>query len=179
MESANAIILGRKGESAPISLDQKSLSTIHVRLKWTKAVDLDLHAFYKSKAGEIGHVFYQNMGNLEAEPYILLDQDAGVGNVPGNNEENLRIRNLHRFDSIMIATNIFRILHFLHSGDNFARYDGKVIVRSDSGDHIEVPLISEELGRWCVIAEIDNTGSRPSVVNINRVQKEEPGYRFV
>ncbi len=56
-----------------------------------------------------------------------------------------------------------------------AKYDGKVVVKIDGDDHIEVPLTSEEVGKWCLIAKIDNTDpSVPKVVNINKVQKSEP-----
>ncbi len=169
------ITLKKPGESTPLSLQKKELSIIHVKLQWTKAVDLDLHAFYKTKSGQFGHVYFGNKGELNHEPYILLDQDAGVGNTAGNNEENLKIKNLPHFSSIIIATNIFRFLGFLNQGDHFAKYDGRVILQTDAGQEVTVPLVSEEQGRWCLIAKIDHSGSIPQVININRVQKEEPG----
>ncbi|KYC43544.1 hypothetical protein WA1_10810 [Scytonema hofmannii PCC 7110] len=76
---------------------------------------------------------------------------------------------------MLIATNIFRFFGFLSPEDSFAKYDGKVLVKTDVGDRIEVPLTSEEVGKWCVIAKIDNTNPTTSkVVNINKVQKQEP-----
>lgn len=35
------------------------ISNIHVRLNWTKAVDLDIHAFYITKQGKFGHIFLE------------------------------------------------------------------------------------------------------------------------
>lgn len=169
------ITLKKPGESTPLSLQKKALSIVHVKLQWTKAVDLDLHAFYKTKSGQFGHVYFGNKGDLNHEPYIRLDQDAGVGNTAGNNEENLKIKNLQHFSSIIIATNIFRFLGFLNQGDHFAKYDGRVILQTDAGQEVTVPLVSEEQGRWCLIAKIDHSGPVPQVININRVQKEEPG----
>jgi len=174
MELKQKVILSKKGDSVFISLDKKNFSTVHVKLNWTKAVDLDLHAFYKGKNGKIGHVYFGNKGELNKEPYIMLDKDAGVGDISGDNEENLKITKLDYFSSILIATNIFRFFGFLNRGENFAKYDGKVIIKIDAGDCIEVPLISEEKGRWCIIAKIDNNGITPSVININKIQKEEP-----
>lgn len=170
--SLNKITLEKRGDK--VSLEKIGTSTIRVKLNWTKSVDLDLHAFFKTKSGKVGHVYFADKGNLDKEPYILLDADAGVGNTAGNNEENLKIVNLDTFSSIIIATNIFRVFGFMNDGDNFARYDGKVIVQTDAGYSITVPLISEEKGRWCVIAKIDNSGNVPIVINVNNVQKEEP-----
>lgn len=170
--SLTKVTLEKRGDK--VSFEKTGISTINVKLSWTQSIDLDLHAFYKTKAGKVGHVFFGAKGDLNREPYILLDADAGVGNTAGNNEENLKIVNLDYFSSIIIATNIFRFLGFLNDGDNFARYDGKVIVKTDVGHSITVPLISEEKGRWCIIAKIDNSGNEPIVINVNNVQKEEP-----
>ena len=175
MELKRKVTLKKKGETAEITLKKKGATMIHAKLTWKKAVDLDLHAFYKTKAGKFGHIYFGNKGDGHKEPYIALDQDAGVGNTAGDNEENIRITNLEHLASILIATNIFRFFGFLSSGDSFAKYDGKVMIETDAGDEVEVPLISEEKGRWCLIAKIDNTGPVPKVVNVNQVQKNQPG----
>ena len=176
-ELKRKVTLKKKGETAEIRLKSKTAATVHAKLTWKHAVDLDLHGFYKTKAGQFGHIYFGNKGNLQKEPYIALDQDAGVGNKAGDNEENIRIGNLAHLSSVLIATNIFRFFGFLSSGENFAKYDGKVVIESDTGDSVEVPLISEEKGRWCLIAKIDNTGAAPQVININTVQKDEPAAK--
>lgn len=175
-ELKRKVTLKKKGDATEITLKKKggAAFTVHAKLTWKKAVDLDLHVFYKAKDGKFGHVYFANKGQLNKAPYIALDQDAGVGNTAGDNEENIRIGQLDHLNSVLIAANIFRLLGFLSSGDNFAKYDGKVVVETDAGDSIEVPLISEEKGRWCLIAKIDNTGDTPRVININTVQKKEP-----
>ena len=174
MELKSKVILKEKGDSTGIQLKQKNTSIIHAKLSWTTAVDLDLHAFYKTKTGKLGHISFANKGSLDKEPYIMLDDDAGVGNTAGDNEENIRITHLDKLDSVLIAANIFKFLGFLSKGENFANYDGKVIVTTDGGDNIEVPLTSKEVGKWCVIAKLDNTGPHPKLTNINTVQKNEP-----
>lgn len=168
------VTLKKQGDSTQISLKKKDLSIIDVKMYWTKGADLDLHAFYKTKSGEFGQVYFGEKGKLDGKPFILLDKDAGVGGTAGKNEENLRIKNLNHFSSIIIAANIFRFLGFLHTNDNFAKYDGKVEIKTDTGDSVIVPLMSEEKGRWCIIAKIDNTADHPSVININKIQAEEP-----
>lgn len=169
MELKQKIVLKQKGEKTGL-VGTDFIAT----LRWTAAVDLDLHAFYKTKNGKFGHVFFADTGNLADMPYIQLDKDEGVGNTGGDNEENIRIAKIDHLEYVVIATNIFRFLGFLSKGDNFAKYDGSVVVKSNTGHVIEVPLISEEPGKWCLIAKIDNSGVSPSVININRVQKNEP-----
>lgn len=179
MDLKQKVTLKQKGDSSALQLKQKGMTSVHAQLTWTQAVDLDLHAFFKTKAGKTGHVFFGNKGKLNQEPYIMLDEDAGVGNKAGDNEENIRVNQLEHLDTLVIATNIFKFLGFLSKGENFAKYDGKVVVTTNVGDVIEVPLISEDIGKWCVIAKIDNTGDAPKVININQVQKSEPGDEFL
>lgn len=167
------ITLEKPGDSISLKKADK-IKHIAVKLQWTKGVDLDMHAFYKAKDGQTGHIFFGNKGQANKTPFIALDKDAGVGNTSGNNEENLVIKTLKDIESVIIATNIFRFLRF-KKDDNFAKYDGKVIIKTNTGDEIDVPLTSDEPGRWCVISKIDNSHPAvPKVININRVQKSEP-----
>lgn len=116
------IILKKKGESAQLS---KRISTLDLKLYWTKAVDLDIHAFYKTKRGVFGHIYFAHKGSLNEPPCIQLDKDAGVGNIAGDNRESIKIATLDHVDYVLVATNIFRFLGFLSQGDNFAKYVAK------------------------------------------------------
>lgn len=171
--SLTKITLEKKGDVARINLSKSKIGNIQAKLFWKKGVDLDLHAFYKTKSGKTGHIYFGSKGSLNRDPYIMLDQDSGVGNTSGNNEENLRIGSLDYFDYILFSVNIFRF--FSRKGENFAKYDGKVVLKTDRGDEITVPLISEEIGTWCVITMVDNSSANePRIVNINQVMKTEP-----
>jgi tellurite resistance protein TerA len=176
MVSLQKVTLQKSGDRAPLSLEKKGdgFSSVRVSLAWTAGVDLDLHAFYRTKAGEEGHISFANKGQAGRPPFIRLSGDEGVGNTAGDNEERLVIERLDHLDTVLIATHIFRFFGFLHKGDNFAKYDGRVTVRPGEQSSVEVPLTSSDPGRWCVIAKIDNTGAAPEVVNINRTQKGEP-----
>ena len=172
------IKLTKAGDVAKLSLSKGGTSqvdkTIKVTLRWTAGVDLDLHAFGLTETGSFEHVYFANKGNMNNSPYMRLDQDAGVGNTAGDNEENLAIGDLSKYKKILFACNIFRFLGFLSSGDYFGKYDGSVIVQA-LGEKIEAQLNSKEKGKWALIALIDNSdSSAPTVKNINLIQKAEP-----
>jgi tellurite resistance protein TerA len=146
---------------------------IHITLRWRAAVDLDLHAFAVGPQGAVEHVYFGNRGSDNSAPFMTLDKDAGVGNTAGANEENLVVHDLRPYTRVVFCANIFRFIGFLSRGDNFGKYDGAVRVRA-LGENFEVPLTSTEVGKWAVIAAIDNRGESPELININRVLKSEP-----
>lgn len=177
------ISLTKKGESAPIQI-----KNLHVKLEWKTAVDLDLYAIYKTKAttkqkggffakvfgtdiapNKEGKIFYGKKGSLNEFPYIELDQDAGVGDVAGTNEENMKINNLDEHAHLLIVANIYNKPNAV-----FAKYDGKITIITDKETY-EVPLMAKEKGNWCVIAHIDNTNEiSANLTNINKILMREP-----
>jgi len=164
ISTTNRDVVLRVGEAANLDTSQP-LTNIHVRMNWTKAIDLDLHAFYSMKNGTEEHVYF---GNKESD-YVSLDYDAGIGDVGGQNEENIVVQQLDGIDEIIFATNIFG------HGDRFSDYDARVIVEA-GGDKFTVPLTAQQSAEWCIIARIDNRNtSQPQVVNVNRVTDSEPG----
>ena len=42
-----------------------------ITLEWTKARDLDLHAFFTTTDGKTGHVYFDFSGMANAFPYIV------------------------------------------------------------------------------------------------------------
>lgn len=167
------VTLDKPAQSAPINLGKKldgTLEHVAVRMDWTSAVDLDLHAFYRLKSGEEGEVNFMEEGHLDQAPFIAIDDDMGVGEVAGKNEENLTLSRLDTLDSVIFAVNIY-------SGDDedpesFAQYDGRVTVTTSLGE-VVVPLTSKVAGNWAVIAKLENRG-QPRLININRVMQDEP-----
>jgi len=156
------IVLANKGDSA-IIIDDKFIAT----LLWHDAVDLDLHCFYKLKDGSKGQVFFGAKGNKSSFPWIQLDYDAGVGDVGGNNEENMEFTKLSSIESALIVANIYA------KNTNFSRYDGKVILKGNTQEII-VPLTETKTGSWCIVAKIDNTIGTPRLINVNNTQRNEP-----
>ena len=188
---ANKLLLQGRGESASLSVSQGQVAA---QLVWTESVDLDLHCFYKSREvtskssggflsslfggggeqvtpAQEGHIYFGNLGKLSQPPYIELDQDAGVGDQGGDNEENMRIGDISVIERALIAVNIFN-----KPNARFGSYDGRVILRAGEQE-IEVTLATQEMGAWCVIAEIDNRGAQPKVTNLSHVQKKKPSLR--
>ncbi len=152
------------GESATLDTSQP-ITDMNVKLNWTAEVDLDLHAFVRLNNGASEQVFFANK-NVDA---IRLDRDSGVGDVGGNNEENINVSSLGNLREVLFATKIFC------KGGCFADYDGKIVVSTNNGDSITVPLSAQQRADWCVIAKLDNTdSSAPRIINLNRVMNDEP-----
>ena len=151
------------GESARLSAGP--ITNMNVRLQWTAPVDLDLHAFCRHRTeGEV-HVYFVHREG----PGIRLDNDAGIGDSGGQNEENITIGALDGFDEILFATKIFT------KGGSYADYDGRVSVETSSGDRITVPLTATRRADWCVIAKIERDGQGgQQVLNLNQVTDLEP-----
>jgi tellurite resistance protein TerA len=167
------VTLDKNSQATSINLAKDSagkLENIKVTLAWTAKVDLDLHAFYRLKNGKTGQVFFASKGALDKAPFIKLDRDMGVGNTGGDNKEALVIGDLSQIDCIIFATNIFRF--FGRSKENFARYDGRVILTTSLGE-VTVPLTSEMQGSWAVIAKVENK-DQPVITNINQILERQP-----
>lgn len=183
-ELKQKVLLKQKGEVAHLEI-----KNVVATLSWTAPVDLDLYAFYRAKMdikpkkgflgfggvqpGQEGKVYYSSKGSLSKFPWMSLDQDSGVGDVGGMNEENLRIAHLDELDHVLIVANIFN-----KPNANFASYDGRVTIKTTgkaTEQQVEVPLSATSGGNWCVIAHIDNSSPLGTkIININQVQKKAP-----
>jgi uncharacterized protein involved in tellurium resistance len=151
------------GEVAQLSM-AAPLRNVNVKMKWSAPVDLDLHAFVKTSDGLEHHVFFADMSIRG----LRLDYDAGVGDRGGRNQENITISDPDSIRSVLFATKIFS------KGGCYADYDGRVIVTTNNGDEVEVPLTSQESADWCVIAKLVNDGQGAAITNINRVCRRNP-----
>jgi uncharacterized protein involved in tellurium resistance len=186
---ANKLLLQSKGDSAPLL----STQNIKATLRWKASVDLDLYCFYtlkgedqsntKKKKGffsslfggggssttmKSGQIYFGSKGALDRAPYIKLDQDAGIGDRGGDNEENIHFGNVDRIHQAIIVANIYN-----KPNSNFAKYDGSVIIKAGTQE-IEVPLTEDTPGAWCLIAQIENKTGQPKIVNINQTQRNKP-----
>ena len=152
-------------------------SSSQVKMTWKKAVDLDLHAYCIDSQNNYVHIYFAQKKSPCSN--IFLDQDAGVGNTAGDNEENLTVKDLSKVKKIIFVANIFRFFgNLFTSGDKFCNYDGQILIRA-MGEEIKVPLNSPDLGRWAVIAMIDNERGTSTIKNINAILKAEPTKEYL
>ncbi len=187
MDLKPKVTLKQKGETTRLPL-----TSFHVTLRWHSAVDLDLMAFYRAKNNAVieekpakgffgkilnamkssyekeGQIYFGAKGHQDQFPWIRLDQDAGVGDKGGANEENMCFSKLDAMEHILIVTNIFNKPNAV-----FSSYDGVVSLKAND-QVFEVPLSASEPGNYCVIARIDNSGSNPILLNENRIFAKEP-----
>lgn len=185
---ANKLLLKGRGDSAPLMVSEGG---VHATLRWKANVDLDLHCFYVNQSGApssggggffsklfgggverlteaSGHIYFRSRGSLSEAPFIELDQDAGIGDQGGDNEENIRFGDIRKLKEAIIVANIFN-----KPNACFGDYDGSVIVTAGSQELV-VPLIEKETGAWCIIAKLDNRDGVVTLTNINRVQSARP-----
>lgn len=148
--------LNNIGDSAKLDTSEP-ITEVNIRLQWQAAVDLDLNAYYTTKDGESGVVYYAN----RTGPNMRLDTDAGVGDLGGKNEENITINGLEGYREILFATKIFS------KGGSYSDYDGRVEVSTNNGDTVQVPLTSVEMKPYLVIAKLTNGPDGPTITNLN------------
>lgn len=159
VSTANRHVILGVGESATLDTTQP-IENIRVRMNWTRAIDLDLHAFYRTRDGDEYHVYFAE----KEGPDVELDYDAGIGDIGGKNVEIIVVQTLDDIEDIVFATNIYG------HGDRFSDYDAKVVVETGNGERFTVPLTSQQSARWCLIARIDNGNEyQPRVINVNEV----------
>jgi uncharacterized protein involved in tellurium resistance len=184
----NKLLLKGRGDSAALQVTEGG---VQATLRWKASVDLDLHCFYitrdrasesagggifskifgkssPSSPGQSGHIYFRQRGSISKSPFIELDQDAGIGDQGGDNEENIRFGDIGEIQEAVIVANIFN-----KPNARFADYDGSVIVRA-AGQELTVPLIEEAPGAWCVIAKIQNQDGVPTLINVNKTQSARP-----
>ena len=82
--------LKQKGEQANVG----GFKQLMIAMKWSTAADFDLAAAYEGKDGKVGLVYFGELGDLNAFPFMQLSGDEGVGDKGGAKEETMRIAQL-------------------------------------------------------------------------------------
>jgi len=158
--------LKQKGDSAAIGTFKQLL----VKMSWTTAADFDLAAMYleKGKAqGQEGLVYFGDLGNLNALPFMQLSGDEGVGDAGGDNEEEMRIA---RFDDMAYVWILCWDYTKVQVGQpaRFKGSDVKLTVADDQGNTHNMVLDTGDLGNVALMATIDNTGPVPKLTNTSK-----------
>jgi uncharacterized protein involved in tellurium resistance len=156
--------LKQKGQETFIPLMQ-----LMATMKWTTAADFDLAALYETTDGKIGLVYFGDRGDKNAFPYINLNEDSGVGDKGGNNEEVLFITRLDELKHVWIFCWDYNRTQKGEAA-RFADSDVQIIIESNSGTSVAVKLDSMESGNITCIASIDNTSSNGArLINTSKV----------
>jgi len=144
--------LKQKGTSANVG----SFKQLMVSMKWTTAADFDLAAVYEDKSGKSGLVYFGELGDLNAFPFMQLSGDEGVGDKGGDNEEIMRITNLDDMKTVWILCWDYGKIQD-GSPARFKESDVRLSVADDRGVNHNVILNTGDLGNVALIATIDNT----------------------
>ncbi len=132
---------------------------LQATLEW-KSGDLDLYCFYVTAGDEIGKVYHREMGSLNEEPYIVLDQDSKKGGA-----ETCAIGNPDALKYVLLAA--YR--EFDSGTGSFAKVDARAIIRNAGGEAVRIGLEKKNnFSYWAAIALLDFTS--PEVVKIGHVE---------
>lgn len=127
-----------------------------VAMTWTCSADFDLFAVYEAKDGRRGIVYYKDLGDMNAFPFIKLSGDAGTDDSGGDNEESLVIVSLTEMKYVWLCCWDYPKVEAGQPG-RFGGSDVKITIMDDKGNNFEVPMVCTEQGNVARIATIDNT----------------------
>lgn len=144
--------LKQKGEEANVG----GIKQLMVAMKWTTAADFDLAAAYEAKDGKEGMVYFGELGDLNAFPFMQLSGDEGVGDKGGDNEETMRIAKIDDMNYIwLLCWDYGKIKD--GGAARFKDSDVSLTVMDDKGTSHDVALDTGDMGNVAVIATIDNS----------------------
>lgn len=143
--------LKQKGAEANVG----GFKQLMVSMKWTTAADFDLAAAYESKDGKQGMVYFGELGDLNAFPFMQLSGDEGVGDTGGDNEETMRITKLDDMKYVwLLCWDYGKVKDGTPA--RFKDSDVSLSVMDDKGNSHNVNLDTGDLGNVAVLATIDN-----------------------
>ncbi|MBD8982397.1 MAG: hypothetical protein EGR83_10195 [Bacteroides cellulosilyticus] len=181
------ITLRKKSDSATFSFNERVIVT----LLWSSETDLDLCLFFKKKNGEVGGVFSDeyrqnrdDLGALNKFPFIMHSGDAKEPQPGGEESEEIKIAKL---DDIAEAYVV--IVNYGAAIDNepvtFNEHSGKVILKSDTGDNLEVLADASDKGHVYLVCSIKNDGASKTLKNEKEVMdlgaafSRIPGFKLI
>lgn len=181
------VTLRKKAEAVAFTFGGK----LKVNLYWTSDTDLDLCLFFRKKDGEVGGVFSNeyrqkksDLGSLDKFPYMLHLGDNKEPAPGGEESEQINIATLNDIDEAFIC--IVNYGAAIEGEDvTFAEEGGRIEVKSDSGDYLEVLADSTEEGPVYCVCSIKNKDGEFALKNESRVLSlskafnEIPGFALI
>ncbi|PID73247.1 MAG: hypothetical protein CSB33_04835 [Desulfobacterales bacterium] len=144
--------LKQKGAEANVG----GFKQLMVTMKWTTATDFDLAALYEDKSGKQGLVYFGEMGDLNAFPFMQLSGDEGVGDTGGDNEETMRITKLDDMNYVWLMCWDYGKVQDGQPA-RFKESDIRIMLMDDKGESHNVTLDTGDMGNVALIATIDNS----------------------
>lgn len=147
-------IILKKKESINIQKSAKVVAT----LEWDKErIDLDLYCFYVLKNGEIGKVYYKDMGNTKKAPYITLD-----GDLKQSGKETIIIHEPSKLNFVL-----FSAYSAVSNGiGSFKSMKARAVVDNQMGQRITSSLFqNNKLSYWVATVHIDFTSEHEMAVS--------------
>ena len=144
--------LKQKGAEANVG----GFKQLMVSMKWTTAADFDLAVVYEAKDGKQGLVYFGELGNLNAFPFMQLSGDEGVGDTGGENEETMRITQLDDMKYVWILCWDYGKVKD-GGAARFKESDVSLSVMDDKGTSHNVNLDTGDIGNVALLATIDNS----------------------
>jgi tellurite resistance protein TerA len=155
----------QKGQTAELS---DTFKQIKLTASWTEAADLDIAALYEKKDGTKGLVYFGQLGDLNAFPFIKLDKDAGVGGkvASGGNQETMKVTKLDDMKTVHLLVWDYGKIETGEPG----RFGGvKIALVDDTNASHTVQLDGANLANVVVLATIDNNSAvGPKLVNTSK-----------
>jgi len=144
--------LKQKGSEANVG----GFKQLMVKMKWSTAADFDLAAAYEDKNGKQGLVYFGELGDLNAFPFMQLSGDEGVGDTGGDNEETMRITKLDDMKYVwLLSWDYGKVQEGAPA--RFNESDVSMTVLDDKGTSHKVNLDTGDMGNVALIATIDNS----------------------
>lgn len=144
--------LKQKGQQANVSTFKQLMAT----MTWTMGADFDLAAAYEKQDGTRGLVYFGELGDLNAFPFMQLSGDEGVGDERGDNTEQLRIASLEGMKFVWLLCWDYEKVK-TGAAARFADSDVDLKVMDDTGHVYDVKLDTGEMGNVAVVAVVDNS----------------------
>jgi len=144
--------LKQKGSEANVA----GFKQLMVSMKWTTAADFDLASAYEDKNGKQGLIYFGELGDLNAFPFMQLSGDEGVGDTGGDNEETMRITKLDDMKYVwLLCWDYGKIQDGAPA--RFKDSDVNLTVLDDKGTSHNVSLDTGDMGNVALLAVIDNS----------------------
>jgi uncharacterized protein involved in tellurium resistance len=144
-------VLTHKQSSASIP---KNFKQLMISLTWSVEIDFDLFAVYQTYAGAFGIVYYNDLGNLNAFPFMKLSGDEGTDQKKGEHEESLLISKLSEMKYVWVCAWDYQNVIASKAG-RFENTDLKATVVDNMNNQITIPLVDYNEGNTALLFTID------------------------